>query len=186
MYLHSLKRLVNKAGGDRGSLSVLIIGLFVVLLSTALVLTDISAAYLAKRSLTIATEAATQRGMKNLDEESYYVGEYNITQFLANSANLGDSDPGVPINCEKGFADVVETLDDWSRKTHDISRVNLKNIYLEDFQCDGFEISIKTRAVATLPVVLPFWNKSEIEIKSHTGGLVERASTNNFSGFDIG
>jgi len=52
---------------ERGSISILIMGLFLLSVITLMVLTNISSVYLAKRTLTQATEAAAQRGVRNLD-----------------------------------------------------------------------------------------------------------------------
>ena len=95
---------------EKGSISVITLGLFLITLTTCLILTDISSIYLAKRSLSLATEAALQRGMKNLDEAAYYSGEYNFNQLLVNSLGGAESDPGIPINCEKGLQDIREVL----------------------------------------------------------------------------
>lgn len=168
---------------ERGSISVLILGLFLLLLSTALVLTDISAIYLAKRSLTLATEAAVQRSLKNLDAESYYSGEYNALQFARNLVGNGEEDPGIPIDCQAGMHDAEEVLDDWQNTNS--TRVNLDQLRLSDFQCDGFQVYIETSAVARIPIPLPFIRLDEVSIRSHAGALGERAETNNFSGFDI-
>jgi len=78
------RKIRQSAGSEDRSVSVLTIGLFVILLATTLILTDISSIYLAKRSLSQATEAAVQRGMKNLDAESYYSGEYNLNRLFGN------------------------------------------------------------------------------------------------------
>ncbi len=64
---------------ERGSISILTIGLFTLLLTTVLALSNISAVYLAKRTLILANEAAVQRGGENLDQSAYYSGEYNLT-----------------------------------------------------------------------------------------------------------
>lgn len=169
---------------ERGSISVITLGLFLLLLSTALVLTDISSIYLAKRSLTLATEAAAQRGMKNLDMESYYSGEYNLTQLLQNSLGTGESDPGIPIDCNKGLKDAQEVLASWSHG--DGSRINLSNIELVDFSCDGFQIYIESSAQAEMPFSFPFLDFNSVTLSSAAGAVGERAETNNYSGFDIG
>jgi Flp pilus assembly protein TadG len=178
-------RKINKLfQGDEGSVAVITIGLFVILLSTALVLTDISAIYLAKRSLTHATEAAVQRGMKNLDSQSYYSGEYNLTQLLQNSIGTAESDPGIPIDCSKGLSDAREVLANWS--STESSRINLGEISLVDFQCDGFEIYLESSARADLPFSIPFVEFKSVTLSTAVGAIGERAETNNYSGFDIG
>lgn len=171
---------------ERGSTSVLTIGLFVVLLSTALVLTDISSIYLAKRSLSLASEAAIQAGMKNLDQASYYSGEYNLSQMLVNSLGHSEEDPGIPIDCEAGVNDVRKVLYSWQTHGAASIRENVFGIQLTDFQCDGFQIYIESSAIARLPIPLPYLNISEVRIKTYAGAVGERAETNNYSGFDIG
>ena len=172
------------ARDERGSISILIIGLFIVLLSTALVLTDISAIYLAKRSLTQAAEAAVQRGLKNLDAKSYYTGEYNALTLVENMAGVGGEDPGIPIDCKAGYSDAEQLLSDWERTNS--SRVNLAELHLGDFQCDGYQIYLEAFAIARIPVPIPFFRFDEVLIRSHAGGIGERAENNNYSGFDIG
>ena len=169
---------------EKGSISILIFGLFIVLLSTSLVLTDISAIYLAKRSLTQAAEASVQRGLKNLDAESYYTGEFNALTLAENVIGAEESDPGIPIDCKSGYSDAREVLSDWKRTNS--SRVNLTRFQLADFQCDGYQIYIEVLAIAQLPIPLPFINLDEILLRSHAGGIGERAENNNYSGFDIG
>lgn len=171
---------------DEGSISILILGLFLILLSTSLILTDISAVYLAKRSLAQITEAATQRGMRNLDEASYYRGEYNFTKLIENSLGEGEVDPGIPIDCNKGLADVLNSIQNMQFRGGEVSRVNLHSLNLDDFECDGYEIGIKTSAIAELPIRLPFINISYIQIESFAGAIGERASTNNYSGINFG
>ena len=178
------KRFKTLLQSTEGSIAVITIGLFITLLSTTLVLTDISAVYLAKRSLTSATEAAVQRGMKNLDSESYYLGEYNLTQLLQNSLGGGETDPGIPIDCDKGLKDAREVLESWSQS--ESSRINLTQISLVDFQCDGFQIFLQSDARAELPFSLPFAHLVSVQLSSSAGAIGERAETNNYYGFDIG
>ena len=53
---------------ERGSISVVVIGLFVITVASLMVMTDVSALIVAKRSLVQATEAAAQRGVHTLDK----------------------------------------------------------------------------------------------------------------------
>lgn len=180
------RRLKAICHDDRGSISVITIGLFVVLLSLALVLTDISSIYLAKRTLSLASESSVQYGMKNLDVDSYYSGEYNFNQLLVNSVGQAEVDPGIPIDCEAGLNDVRKILTDWQFASPSTKRGNMKEISLSDFQCDGFQIYIETSAIARIPIPIPFINLDEVHIKTHAGAVGERANTNNYYGFDIG
>lgn len=180
------RKAANRCKSDRGSISVLTIGLFVILLFTALILTNISSIYLAKRSLSLTSEAAVQYGMKNLDSKSYYSGEYNLNQLLVNSLGQAEVDPGIPIDCDAGLDDVRKVLSDWQREGAASTRANVVQIVLTDFQCDGFKIYIESSAIVQIPVPLPFIHLDQVEIRTHAGAIGERAETNNYYGFDIG
>ena len=171
---------------ERGSISVLTIGLFTVLITLSMVLTDISSIYFAKRDLTLATEAAAQRGMKNLDTDSYYSGEYNLTQLLQNSLDDSEEDPGIPIDCDAGLRDAQEMLDDSAVRANRLLRANVNSVALSDFKCDGFQIYLESSATAILPIPIPFIDISKVSLSSYAGAVGERAETNNFYGFDIG
>jgi Flp pilus assembly protein TadG len=179
-------RLRQACRDERGSISLVTMGLFVILLTLALVLSDISSIYLAKRTLSLASESSVQYGMKNLDAESYYSGEYNFNQLLVNSLGQAEVDPGIPINCEEGLNDVRKVLSDFQAVSPATKRGNLQDISLSNFECDGFQINIETSAVAHMPIPIPFINFDEVTIKSHAGAVGERADTNNYYGFDIG
>ncbi len=176
-----IRRLIRE---ERGSISVLVIGLFIVLLSTSLVLTDISSIYLAKRSLTQIAESVTQRAMKNLDLESYYVGEFNVSGFIADMAGSIYADPGIPIDCQAGYEDALSTIDIYNQG--EVARNNLSNIQLVDFKCDGFEVNLELMAEARIPVKIPVSHQASIQIYSKAGAIGERSESNNYSGFDIG
>ena len=55
---------------ETGSIAVVVIGLFVITVASLMVMTDVSALIVAKRSLVQATEAAAQRGVHTLDKSS--------------------------------------------------------------------------------------------------------------------
>ena len=80
-----LKRLRNESG----SISLVVMSLFIVSLTSILVITDVAAVAIAKRSLTQATEAAAQRGVRNLDTTSYYRGEFDATTQARNLFGIG-------------------------------------------------------------------------------------------------
>ena len=171
---------------ESGSISVLTIGLFTVLLSSALIMSDISVVYLAKRTLILASEAAVQQGSKNLDQSAYYSGEYNTTEFLQGILGFGEEDPGIPIDCHAGLRDAREVLSDWQGRGATLTRPGISGLQLTDFQCDGFQINLKTTATVELPFPLTFIGISEVVIDSSAGGIGERSETNNYYGVDIG
>lgn len=180
---HRAKELFRS---ERGSISVLTIGLFTLLLSTALILSNISAIYLAKRTLILATEAAVQRGGKNLDQAEYYSGEYNMTDFLQGVVGHGEGDPGIPIDCNAGVRDAAELLTHWQGRERTVTRAGISQMQLTNFQCDGFQIYLESAAIVRLPFPLAFIGISEVNITSSAGGIGERSETNNYYGIDIG
>ncbi len=170
---------------EEGSLSVLILSFFMTILITLVILTDISAIYFAKRSLTQATEAAAQRGVKNLDVEAYYRGKYNATQFLINLTGEREKDPGIPIDCLQGEIDARGAIDELSRNRREIFGQHLGAIRVDAITCDGYQISMQTSATAQLPFVLPFINISTVEISSHIATFDERKVSTNYYGINI-
>jgi hypothetical protein len=181
---------------DGGSISLIVMALFMLTIITTAILTDISSVYLAKRSLTQATEAAAQRAVRNLDMDAYYRGEYNLTQSLRSLAGYGESDPGIPIDCNKGRADALSALADWSSANSSITEGSFgsnvsksyypKEIYLEKLSCDGYQIALTTASTTSLPCVLPFIGISNVRITSTVGTVDERKMTTNYYGIDIG
>jgi Flp pilus assembly protein TadG len=61
-----LKQIPRQLRNENGSISVLVFGLFAVVLLSGVVLTDISAVIVAQRSLVQATESAAQSAAQNL------------------------------------------------------------------------------------------------------------------------
>ena len=171
---------------ERGSISLLTIGLFTLLLSTVVALSNISAVYLAKRTLILATEAAVQRGAKNLDQSAYYSGEYNLTEFLKGVVGYGEEDPGIPIDCNKGARDADELISNWQGRERNLTRAGITQMKLSNFQCDGFQIYLESEALVKIPFPLPIFGIDQVEIKGSAGGIGERSETNNDYGIDIG
>lgn len=159
---------------DRGSLSVLIVSLILTSVLMLMILTNVSSVYIAKRALTQATEAAAQRSVRNLNAEVYYSKHFIPEKF----------DPGIPIDCEKGSQDAFTTFTDWIHMSESdevsIGRPNLKNMNLDDFSCDGFEVSISTSASVQLPFILTFFDIEEVEIRSQVSSIAERKISSNF------
>jgi hypothetical protein len=171
---------------ERGSLSILILSFFMTILITLVALTDISAIYLAKRSLTHATEAAAQRGVRNLNLDAYYRGKYNSTQFLINLTSESEKDPGIPIDCRQGEIDARSAIGELSRDRGNLFGSQLGEIGIEEIRCDGFQISLRTSSTVALPFVIPFMRISSVKIFSHIGTFDERKLTSNYYGINIG
>ena len=168
---------------ESGSISLVVMALFIVSLSSILVVTDVAAVAIAKRSLTQATEAAAQQGVRNLDKTSYYRGEFDATTQARNLFGIGPSDPGVPIDCSKALGDAEGALADWSSGPNSLRRVEITNLKISGIECDGFGIQLITQATAKLPLVLPFFNLDSVEISSKVSTTNIRAK--GFSPFGI-
>jgi hypothetical protein len=171
---------------DRGSISILILGLFFLSLMTFLVLTDITSVYLAKRALIQVTEASAQRGVKNLDFEKYYASKYTLTSTILSASGMGQTDPGIPIDCTKGDVDVRSTINDWIQLDDSIRRNSLSDVHVEEVLCDGYQLGVSTSAIARLPIALPFLGISEVRVSAQVGIFDERKVTTNYYGLTIG
>jgi hypothetical protein len=168
---------------ESGSISLVVISLFIVSLTSLFIVTDVAAVAIAKRSLTQATEAAAQRGIRNLDKSAYYKGEFDMTTQARNLFGVGPSDPGVPIDCSRALIDAQGALLDWSTGPNSLRRIEITNLEIAGIDCDGFEIQLVTRATAQLPLVLPFFNLNSVEISSKVSTTNRRGK--GFSPFGI-
>ena len=154
------------------------------------ILTNISSIYLAKRALTQASEAAVQRGVRNLDLQRYYQSDYNFWQFAWNLTGEGETDPGIPIDCQKGRDDALSAMAKWmqlseSKETAN-GRENLEDIKVNRVECDGYQLTISTSADVRLPFLLPFINLDYVEISTTVASIAQRRITTNYYGIDIG
>jgi hypothetical protein len=149
-------------------------------------MTNVSAVYIAKRTLTLATEAAVQQGVKNLDMKAYYTGENNLSRAALTLLGLGESDPGIPIDCGAGSRDAEMALRSWSDREVDLHSKNLSGIEISKISCDGFQMALDTYASVVIPIPIPFINLEEIRIQSRASAIPERADSNNYMGLDIG
>ena len=164
-----VRKLKEKLSDDSGSLSLLIMALFSIIVALLLVLTNFASIAVAKRSLTQATESAAQRGIRNLDKSAYYQGKFTVLSYV-----IRPQDPGIPIDCSQARGDVIEALRDWQSDEVSLPRVELSEISIESLQCDGFSLEVTTRAMVRLPVVLPLFNVKEVEITSSVTTTNER------------
>ena len=151
---------------DKGSISLLVITLFLVTVTTSLVVTDIASVAIAKRSLTQVTEAAAQRGVRNLDLSAYYSGEFDLTTMASNLFGVGPKDPGVPIDCSKALGDAQGALADWSSGDKSLRRTEITSLRISKIDCDGFGIQLVTSATVQLPIVIPLLKMDKVQITS--------------------
>jgi hypothetical protein len=155
----------SKLGDERGSLSVVIIGLFVVTVASLMVMTDIATVMVAKRSLTQATEAAAMRGVHTLDRAAYYTGKGTMATTPLALINNREH-PAIPIDCNQAVLDVMLELHNWSTDDSSMKRPELQGIVLTDFICDGTSVEISTYATVTFPFTVPFTSKSSAHLYS--------------------
>ncbi len=164
--------------------------LFMSALIVLVILTNISSVYLAKRALTQGSEAAVQRGVRNLDLETYYQSDYNLWQFAWNLTSQAESDPGIPIDCQKGREDALSTVARWMElsRTESVAngRKNLEDIRVSSIECDGYQLTISTSADVRLPFILPFIKLDYVEISTTVASIAQRKITTNYYGIDIG
>lgn len=150
---------------EDGSISVLVFGLFAVVLLSSVVLTDISSVIVAHRSLVQATESAAQSAAHALDLDAYYQGKHSALSFL-----VSDASPVIPIDCSVANKRASETLADISNSSnHKLVRPELSNIRINEFQCNGTEVLITASAKAWLPISLSLFSFESIELSASAG-----------------
>lgn len=149
---------------ENGSISVIVIGLFVITIAALMIMTNIAFLVEAKRSLAQATEAAAQRGVHTLDKSLYYRGKANLlTAPLALIKNRAH--PVIPIDCARGTTEVLLELNSWSG----ITGPQLQSIQLIDFECDGHSLAIKTQSQVDLPFTIPFSSIDSVALTASAG-----------------
>ena len=163
-----LKELRRKISSETGSISVVVIGLFVITVASLMVMTDVSALIVAKRSLVQATEAAAQRGVHTLDKGEYYQGKGNLFTVPIAIATQRE-DPNIPIDCVRGGAEILLELNSWSNDESNMKWKHLEGIELTNFSCDGTSLEISTRSEMKLPFKLPFTATDSVFLNATAG-----------------
>ena len=158
------------AKDEEGSISLLIIGLFVVTVATLLVITNIASIAIAQRSLVQASEAAVQRAVQNLDLKAYYVGEGGML-----SGILNNGDVPIPIECSSANSAISDELRHWNSANSSLLRREIRDIWMSEFNCDGVSVGISTTAFAVLPLQLPFVNLINIQLHTSVGATNTRS-----------
>ena len=172
IHLFSSTKLRVRLKKEEGSISVLVFGLFAVVLLSSVVLTDISSIIVAHRSLIQATESAAQSAAHALDLDTYYQGKHSALSFL-----VSDASPVIPIDCAAASKRANETLADiansanrnQSASSRQLVRRDLTNIHISDFQCNGTEVLITASAKAWLPISLSLFSFESVELTASAG-----------------
>lgn len=162
------KTFHKRLSDDRGSLSVVIIGLFIITLACLMVITDVATVLVAKRSLAQATEAAAQQGVHSLDKVAYYTGKGTMFTGPLTVITSRESTP-IPINCRQAVVDVLLELHNWSNDDGVMKRRELQGIVLTDLECDGSTLEISTYSQVKLPFTLPFSSMDSAILTSTVG-----------------
>jgi len=155
---------------EEGSISLLIIGLFVVTVATLLVITNIASIAIAQRSLVQASEAAVQRAVQSLDLKAYYVGEGGMLSGVLNNGEVP-----IPIECNTASSAITDELQHWNSANSALLRREIRDIWVSEFNCDGVSVGINTSAFAVLPLQLPLINLKNIELHTSVGATNTRS-----------
>lgn len=160
------RHLRNIYRDERGSISLVVITLFLISISMILISVNVASVALAKRSLTQATESAAQRGVRNLDKAAYYSGEFDLTTQVKNLFGIGPTDPGIPIDCSKAKNDAQGAIADWSSGSTSLRRIEITEFTIVSIECDGFGIQLVTSARSKLPMQVAFFGLESVEISA--------------------
>jgi flagellar basal body-associated protein FliL len=169
-FLGANSQITRRVKDEDGSISLLIIGLFVITVATLLVITNIASIAIAQRTLLQASEAAVQQGMQSLDLKAYYVGEGGTFSGLLNSGEVA-----IPIECNSANSAIREELGHWNNSNSHLLRREIRNIWMSKFDCDGTSVGITTSAFAVLPLQIPFVNLNNIELHTSVGATNTRS-----------
>jgi hypothetical protein len=151
---------------ERGSISVLIIALFLITVCLVMITTNITTVTVAKRNLTQSAESVAQRGAHFLDEEAYYTGKFNVITMAQNLFGGGPQDPGVPIDCDKEMVGISEALVDLGSESELLIQKGVSNLEVSEITCDGRDIKVSLNAMVSLPFQLPFLNLNSVKLES--------------------
>ena len=171
----SVKRIKQLHEDQIGSLSLLIIGLFIAALTALMIVTDISVVANAKRTLDQATEAAAMRAVQNLDQSAYYSGKHTIlTSAYATLGNSDYIDDRVPVDCEKGWREITDEMSTWMSTSSNMKTLQIDNYEITMFDCVYDVVHLETKAKVRLPFPIPFAHMDQSVVTSSITTLSEK------------
>jgi hypothetical protein len=129
---------------SRGSLIPLSFGFFLIAICLAFISINISSAYAVKRELNTIGEAAINKAAHSINLFAYY-GETNRYQ----------SQKRVPLDCYLANAEFIRLI-----QNTDISG---KEISIDQFQCNLYELSAQISLNAKMPIQIPFFHLSDLD-----------------------
>ncbi len=176
LMINLLSKIMSLHKSEEGSLSLLIIGLFIAALSALMIVTDIAVVANAKRSLDQATEAAAMRAVQNLDEASYYnTGKHTLlTSAYMLLGNSDYVDNRIPIDCNKGWLEINDEMESWIHTTSNMKTLQIKDYEITGFDCVYDVVHLETKANVKLPFPAPFTDLDRTTIKSSITTLTEK------------
>lgn len=167
--------LSTLAKNEDGSLSLLIIGLFIAALSALMIVTDVAVVANAKRTLDQATEAAAMRAVQNLDESAYYTGKHTaLTSIYAALGNSDYIDDRIPVDCDKGWQEVTDEMATWMNTTSNMKTLQIENYEITMYDCVYDVVHLETKAKVKLPFPAPFTDFDRTTINSSVTTLNEK------------
>jgi len=131
-------------GKSRGSLIPLSFGFFLIAICLAFISINLSSAYALKKELSNIGEAAINKAAQSINLLAYY-GEINRYQ----------SNKRVPLDCQaasNSFSNLIQALD-----------LSGKEITIERFNCDLYEISAQISVAGRMPIQIPFFNLDNLD-----------------------
>lgn len=171
-----LVKIKDLLSSEDGSLSLLIIGLFIAALSALMIVTDVAVVANAKRSLDQATEAAAMRAVQNLDEAAYYNTEKHnaLTSAYMLLGNEDYADNRIPVDCNKGWLEINDEMESWIHTTSNMKTLQISNYEITGFECIYDVVHLETKANVKLPFPAPFTDLDRTTIKSSITTLTEK------------
>lgn len=171
----STSKFVNQIKSEDGSISILIIGLFVSALAALMIITDVAVVANAKRSLDQVTEAAAMRSVHNLDMNSYYSGKHTLlTSVYMATGNSDYADERVPVDCDAGWREINDEFQTWINTSS-----NMKTLQIESYEITGYEcvydvVHLESKAKVNLPFPAPFGALRSTTVNSSITTLNEK------------
>ena len=132
-------RAVSLVKGDSGSLVILVLSLFFLLLVSSLAVVDISDNFLAKRQLVEIGEVAITRAAHQISLSRYYSG--NI---LMDTSGGDGAQFRIPIDCQKAYGSFFDEIATSSLRANPIT--------ITSWSCSGDEVT--GTLTAEIPILL--------------------------------
>jgi hypothetical protein len=168
-------RILELHSEQEGSLSLLIIGLFIAALTALMIVTDVGIVANAKRTLDQATEAAAMRAVQNLDQGAYYSGNHTIlTSAYAALGNSDYIDDRVPVDCEKGWREITDEMSTWMSTSSNMKTLQIESYEITMFDCVYDVVHLETKAKVRLPFPVPFAHMDQSVVTSSITTLSEK------------